>query len=85
MSEQAADAIGAAPLVLETDWDTAMGEDMDLLAARLSLQVETLTFLADTDQALCLYTAEAGSPSAEALALLASCSAPSSPAPATHT
>jgi|tagenome__1003787_1003787.scaffolds.fasta_scaffold20327793_2 hypothetical protein len=55
------------------------------LVGSLSLQYETQSFLADTDQALCLYTAEAGSPSAEALALLASWIAPSSPAPAIHT
>lgn len=55
------------------------------LVGSLSLQYKTLTLLADTDQVLCLYTAEAGSPSAEALALLASWSAPSSPAPASRT
>ncbi|MGW2329901.1 helix-turn-helix transcriptional regulator [Streptomyces sp. NPDC001700] len=49
----------------------------------LTLHHETLAFPADPDQTLCLYTAEAGSPSAEALALLASWSAPSAPAP-TH-
>lgn len=37
MSEQAADAIGVAPLVLETDGGTGMGEDMDLLAAQVRL------------------------------------------------
>ncbi|MFG2471495.1 hypothetical protein ACGFXB_39460 [Streptomyces canus] len=55
------------------------------LVGSLSLQYETLTFLADTGQALRRTQREAGSPSAEALALLASWSAPSSPAPATHT
>ncbi|MFJ6985659.1 MULTISPECIES: CHAT domain-containing protein [unclassified Streptomyces] len=37
MSEQAADAIGAAPLVLETDEGTAMEEGIDLLAAQVRL------------------------------------------------
>ncbi|MFI0821044.1 helix-turn-helix transcriptional regulator [Streptomyces sp. NPDC021098] len=48
----------------------------------LTLHHETLAFPADPDQTLCLYTAEAGSPSAEALALLASWNAPSAPGPA---
>ncbi|MBZ9638425.1 hypothetical protein K8369_03170, partial [Streptomyces sp. PSKA30] len=47
------------------------------IVGSLTLHHETLAFLADPDRILCLYTAEAGSPSAEALALLASWSAPS--------
>lgn len=42
----------------------------------LTLHHEPLSFPADPDQTMCLYTAEPGSPSAQALALLASWSAP---------
>ncbi|MFI7229610.1 helix-turn-helix transcriptional regulator [Nonomuraea angiospora] len=50
------------------------------VVGELALSHETLAFPADPDQLLCLYTAEPGSPSAEALRLLASWSAPDRPA-----
>ncbi|GAA1698198.1 hypothetical protein GCM10009680_42980 [Streptomyces yatensis] len=46
------------------------------VVGELTLRHETLAFPADPDQAVCVYTAEPGSASAEALALLASWSAP---------
>jgi transcriptional regulator with XRE-family HTH domain len=46
------------------------------VVGELTLHHELLAFPADPDQTLCLYTAEPGSPSAQALALLASWSAP---------
>ncbi|KDN78062.1 XRE family transcriptional regulator [Streptomyces olindensis] len=51
------------------------------IVGSLALHYEILTFQADPDQGLILYTAEEGSSSAEALALLASWSAPSAPTP----
>ncbi|MEU3982856.1 helix-turn-helix transcriptional regulator [Streptomyces sp. NPDC026672] len=49
----------------------------------LTLHHETLAFPGDPDQTICLYTAEPGSPSAQALALLASWSAPDNSADTT--
>ncbi|GAA1713285.1 helix-turn-helix transcriptional regulator [Streptomyces yatensis] len=46
------------------------------VVGELTLRHETLALPADPDQAVCVYTAEPGSASAEALALLASWSAP---------
>ncbi|ANS63331.1 Helix-turn-helix protein [Streptomyces lincolnensis] len=46
------------------------------LVGEFALHHETLTLPSDPDQALCVYTAEPGSPSAQTLALLASWSAP---------
>ncbi|MFJ9711718.1 helix-turn-helix transcriptional regulator [Streptomyces sp. NPDC101234] len=46
------------------------------VVGELTLNHETLSLPADPDQTVCVYTAEPGSPSAQALALLASWSAP---------
>ncbi|WP_433427562.1 hypothetical protein [Nonomuraea sp. CA-141351] len=48
------------------------------LVGELTLYRETLTFPADPDQIMCLYTAEPGTASAQALGLLASWTAPDS-------
>jgi transcriptional regulator with XRE-family HTH domain len=50
------------------------------VVGELTLYHETLTFPADPDQVMCLYTAEPGSASAQALRLLASWTAPESTA-----
>lgn len=50
----------------------------------IALHYEVLTFLGDPDQALCVYTAEAGSPAADSLALLASWSGPAVDSPRAH-
>ncbi|MFJ5265056.1 helix-turn-helix transcriptional regulator [Streptomyces sp. NPDC088387] len=49
------------------------------VVGELTVHHEALTFSSDPDQTMCLYTAEPGSSSAEALALLASWSAPAVP------